>query len=210
MLERLLHNKYIWPMLKLLSCLLLLILAASSNELAAASKSALSSGNDDIRCRVAIFFINNLIAEKPQRALVFSDIPEDTFPSAKGGNWFSNEMNQRVAGPPVFLLNGARKEGGQSAIQLCSSVKQRLRAEKISFGAEAVENAINSKASNSFDYAYNVVGVSLPVVSATQDRAVLYSSQTSGPLIAGRYIFYLKKDRKRVWRIVASKVIAVS
>lgn len=204
------HVRYEGAMWKSLFCLLVFSLTACGNERAMALQSAASTTGDELQCEVALSFIDNLLAEKPDRDFVFSEGLEGMPSSNPRGHWVAEDTQRRVARPPMPLLYRARKEGGRSAIQSCSSVRDRLRFQKIAFDAEAVDRAAKSKAPNNFDYNYTIIGMSLPVVSATKDGAILYSSQTSGPMNAGGYLFYLKKDRAHRWRIIASLAVAVS
>lgn len=178
--------------------------------LTVAAQGAGHVNRDDVRCDAALFYIDKLISEKPGRPMVFSDSPEDTPSSTGSGYWLSKNLKQRVLKPPAPLLTNAGRDGGRSAIQFCQSIRDRLKAAKISFGADAVKSVVEIDQSNKFGYKYDIVGVTLPVVSASKNSAILYSSRTSGPLAAGLYIFYLKRDRSHHWRIVGSKVVSVA
>lgn len=165
---------------------------------------------DDTRCSVALAYIETVLSGERGKQLVFSDERESVSYPLTAGGWSVPEHGTRSPAPPSSLLAEARKRGGQSAVKYCPSIRARLSVAGIAYGSKAVADASKTARGRDFRYNVKIIGVSTPVVSDDKRKAVFYSSQVSGPLAGGAYVYYMKRSPLGKWIVVGSKVVTTA
>jgi hypothetical protein len=187
--------------------ILLAMIMTSASSLFANS---VHGSNDDMRCAVALAYIETVLSGESGKQVVFSDEWESvSFPMTAGG-WSTPERRTRISAPPRSLLAEAKRRGGQSAIKYCPSIQTRLTAAGIAYGPKVVSAIANTARGKDFRYKMEIVGVSIPVISRDKTKAVLYSSQVSGPLAGGASVYYMKRSASGKWVVVGSKLVTTA
>lgn len=186
---------------------LLAMVMAPTSSLTAIS---VHQSSDDMRCEIALAYIETVLQGKSSKHFVFSDEWESvSFPLTDRG-WSAPERGVRISAPPSSLLAEAKKRGGRSAIKYCPSIQAKLNAAGISYGSKAVADVANTVKGRQLRYKMEIVGVSIPVISIDKTKAVLYSSQVSGSLAGGAYVYYMKRSTSGKWIVVGSKLVTVA
>lgn len=166
--------------------------------------------SDNTKCAAALAYINAVISDKSGKQFVFSDDWESVSYPLTAGGWFLPGRGTRGPAPPRSMLIAAKRQGGRSAIKYCPSIQVRLKEGKIPFGVEAVSAAVKTARGRDFRYNVEIVGVSIPTLSKNGTEAVLYSSQVSGPLAGGAYIYYMKCSSLGKWSIISYNVLTTA
>ena len=157
------------------------------------------------RCEASLAFIQT---QKPARheRLVFEkgDWGPSVTGAAKRRDW--GPPPARVGGrgapaPPAGLLNRMEHDSSIDAVGACASIRAYLAGHGIAFGRAATDAV--AKPDKNGVYKGAIASVSLPIMAAGGNDAVLASSEVSGILMSDVLLNYLHRDPDGKWRVVS-------
>jgi hypothetical protein len=164
------------------------------------------------RCEVARSVIAERLKGRQKPVVIISDSgfgDRQVSANAFLHNWTQDAMPSRalaaafLAKPSVDLL------------EACPDLPQALAGDGVAFGetemtAMMERSRMTSDGHLSTFYTSDILGFSLPVLSADRRSALMHSSATCGALCGSGAVVYLKRDRQGVWKGESSRFSWIS
>lgn len=159
-------------------------------------------------CDVASAFTEMVAADMSERQTVFSDEPLDLTQHISDSVANASDQPTAAARPPAALMAHFRQQGATNALTACAPVRALLQNQRIRFGRQATQQGLRQDANGVF--ASSIVSVSVPVVSADGQQALIGSTIASGTLDGAGLLFLLEKQPNGRWQVVAEYQLYVS
>ena len=163
------------------------------------------------RCGASLAFVQTQLPARNERAVFSQGGWEPTTEAARRRDW--GKPPARVGGrgapqPPAELLNRMQRDGAiNDAVEACASIRAYLARHRIKFGSAATHAL--SRADENGKFKGTIVSISLPVMTAKGDDAVVMSTEVSGILMSDMLLNYLHRGPDGKWRLVSVAVYAV-
>ena len=156
-----------------------------------------------VACEAASAYANIVITKSNGKPVVFASDDQPFNGPIVGGEWWKMEaeLPLSAAVAPAALVKGLEAQGNRNAVSRCASVRKLLESHHIGYGSKAV-NAVSSP-DPSEQFKASIQTVSMPIVSADGQRAVLASSQVSGALAGGGFLQLLERQADGNWKVIA-------
>jgi hypothetical protein len=120
----------------------------------------------------------------------------------------------RNAKPPRDLAGRFLATPNVDLLASCAELPQALARDGVEFGDEAVtamiERSRDAQGRMSMVYSSNILGFSLPVISADGQSAMMHSSGTCGALCGSGFVIWLKRDAEGEWKTQNSRMSWIS
>ncbi|MBV9882124.1 MAG: hypothetical protein JO276_03870 [Sphingomonadaceae bacterium] len=185
---------------------LALLLAAAAATGSARAEAAAGGRAADLRCRIALAYVENLLSEPRWRRSVFSTEGVVPFiPDRYPEHWGSIDGLSPTPPPPPGLAEALPI--GSNAVRGCASVRGLLTRRGVRFGNRVVAWARHLRRGY---YRARVVTISLPAVSADGAHAVLVAGNGRGGLDGGETWVHMERGRDGRWRATGATALWVA
>ncbi len=148
-------------------------------------------------CAVATSVMETLVAEQNSRPFVFQDQESSSRPALTGVSEAlprDPEMNKWL-----HLVQRLEESSDRNAVARCSSVRTMLDRHRIGYGSRAVA-AVLPRNPEEEEFGATIYSISLPLLSADGQRAVLEHSARNGRLDGGGSILLLERQPDGKWK----------
>ena len=186
------------PLLRLMAMLPVVLSAACGHSVAPPRPDSAS-----VACDAAAAYAKIVIANSKGKPVVFTSEDQPFSGSIVGGEWWKMEGDRplSVAAPPAALVKRLEDQGNRNAVSRCASVRKLLEGQHIGYGSKAVDAVSSPNPPEMFKA--SIQTVSIPIVSADGQRAVLASSGVSGALAGGGFLQLLGRQANGNWEVIA-------
>ena len=156
-----------------------------------------------VACEAAAAYAMIVITKSKGKRIVFTSDDQPFNGPIVGGEWWKmkGERPLSAAAAPAALVKRLEDQGNRNAVSRCASVRKLLEGHHIRYGSKAVDAVSSPDPSELFSA--SIQTVSMPIVSADGQRAVLASSGVSGALAGSGFLQLLERQADGNWEVIA-------